>query len=641
MSPFSKEDDTQTTLEHLENRVRILDETLQHRSREVVNRLDALSERMNRRLDALTPNSDPDDALPTAPPRSSRQVAIAYQGMAVRAMQIGDAAEAELAACAAVASNPQNAEMLFTLAWVLHDSGRLDEAEAEYRRTIARAPRHDKAWNNLGNVLELQHRLEEAVQAWSRAADLGHEGAQETCRNHGTPSERAASSPPEATSTTTKTPAPSPADTLESRTRGSDSPRLQETAAATPENRPSGHRASPLRMGTIIALVLGVVGIGAFVTHRGTQSPASSTVVSAPQETAATTSPTPIPTAEPSQKAPTSGGPEAGIETLRPAPSTPSEPPRSLIPPAPDKPMVAEATDPKTVDTTPPSPTIKAIIPDQEPVLSTPTASGSETVQESSHSTASNEEMAPTAAQRSAQPESEQARTTTHSGPDEQTTPFSGQTALFIDPTPADAVVRIMDIRPAYEPGILLDQRVYRVRVEKPGYTPVERPLSVSGKRMQVPITLEPLPGGTLTVETLPLTAKTQILNIVPRYESGMFLAPGRYHVRVEAPGFRTVTTWVTLENRDRTMRIELEELPSHDASLSGGQTHALTINTIPAGGTVRVMNIANPFQNGMQLPPDDYRVELSKPGHQTKKIWVRISDRDRTLNIRLQTEQE
>ncbi|MFI2810100.1 bifunctional serine/threonine-protein kinase/formylglycine-generating enzyme family protein [Microbulbifer zhoushanensis] len=72
----------------------------------------------------------------------------------------------------------------------------------------------------------------------------------------------------------------------------------------------------------------------------------------------------------------------------------------------------------------------------------------------------------------------------------------------------------------------------------------------------------EAAPGGaekfTLNVRTRPANAQVRIMNIAPRYEAGMALAPGRYDVEVSRPGYNTERRWIQISNADRDVSIRL-----------------------------------------------------------------------------------
>ncbi|MBF0424766.1 MAG: tetratricopeptide repeat protein [Magnetococcales bacterium] len=76
-----------------------------------------------------------------------------------------------------MAACPESAEIVFTLASILHETGQWPEAESRYRQALAIAPRHAAAWFSIGNVLHMLNQEAEATAAWQAAADLGHDGA--------------------------------------------------------------------------------------------------------------------------------------------------------------------------------------------------------------------------------------------------------------------------------------------------------------------------------------------------------------------------------------------------------------------------------------------------------------------------------
>jgi Flp pilus assembly protein TadD len=51
-------------------------------------------------------------------------------------------------------------------------AGRVEEAEAGYRRVLAISPDHAEAHNDLGNLLQDQGRLEEALVSYRRTVEI-------------------------------------------------------------------------------------------------------------------------------------------------------------------------------------------------------------------------------------------------------------------------------------------------------------------------------------------------------------------------------------------------------------------------------------------------------------------------------------
>ena len=72
---------------------------------------------------------------------------------------------------------PQNPFLQFAAAWTARRDGDLTAAEAGYRRTLELWPDDDRVLNNLGNVLAMQGRTDEALEAYRRAGALNQANA--------------------------------------------------------------------------------------------------------------------------------------------------------------------------------------------------------------------------------------------------------------------------------------------------------------------------------------------------------------------------------------------------------------------------------------------------------------------------------
>ena len=136
-----------------------------------------------------------------------------------------------------------------------------------------------------------------------------------------------------------------------------------------------------------------------------------------------------------------------------------------------------------------------------------------------------------------------------------------------------------------------------------------------------------------LTVATDPADAQVRILNIEQPYAPGIRLAPGNYHIAISRPGYLPQERLVEMKEADRTLTVKLEASPPPEqASL-----YTLTVDPEPADARVRILNIAQPYQPGIRLPPGDYHIEISKPGYKPQERLVQIENADYRERIKLE----
>lgn len=74
--------------------------------------------------------------------------------------------------------NPDNPFLQFAAAWTARRNGDLPAAEAGYQRTLELWPDDDRVLNNLGNVLAMQGRTDEALEAYRRAGAVNPSNAE-------------------------------------------------------------------------------------------------------------------------------------------------------------------------------------------------------------------------------------------------------------------------------------------------------------------------------------------------------------------------------------------------------------------------------------------------------------------------------
>ena len=64
--------------------------------------------------------------------------------------------------------------------------------------------------------------------------------------------------------------------------------------------------------------------------------------------------------------------------------------------------------------------------------------------------------------------------------------------------------------------------------------------------------------------------------------------------------------------------------------------TYALRVTTSPAQSRVRILNIPEKYEPGIQLPAGRYHIEVSKSGYDIQYQWVELIDKDLTLDFTL-----
>ncbi|MEO5350611.1 MAG: sel1 repeat family protein [Magnetococcus sp. YQC-3] len=231
--------------------------------------------------------------------------------------------------------------------------------------------------------------------------------------------------------------------------------------------------------------------------------------------------------------------------------------------------------------------------------------------------------------------------------------------ALTVQTEPATAQVRVMNIAPRYQPGMLLSPGDYRLEVSHPGFVTRRLQVTMAQKDRQVSVALQregrrlataasaaetkemeacpvakqpvsdrPRQYG-LTVQSDPEDAHIQILNIKAPYQPGISLSPGRYHVAIAKEAFKTRQCWAEIVDQDLDLAVAL-------TPVAPGDLRALTIKPQPADATVRLLNMRTPYRPGMLLESGSYRVEVAKRGYKTEQRVVELGSRDLTVPIHL-----
>ncbi|HMK86875.1 MAG TPA: tetratricopeptide repeat protein, partial [Steroidobacteraceae bacterium] len=105
----------------------------------------------------------------------------AHSNLGTALRRAGRLEEAEACYRRALGQNPRLAEVWSNLGNALRDSGRFDESVAAYRRSLELKPDFAKSHNNLGNALQDLGDLENAVRSYERALAIDPKYADAHC----------------------------------------------------------------------------------------------------------------------------------------------------------------------------------------------------------------------------------------------------------------------------------------------------------------------------------------------------------------------------------------------------------------------------------------------------------------------------
>lgn len=217
--------------------------------------------------------------------------------------------------------------------------------------------------------------------------------------------------------------------------------------------------------------------------------------------------------------------------------------------------------------------------------------------------------------------------------------PEPSQFRLTVRPNPTDSQIRILNIRPMYQPGIELEPGSYNIEVSRTGYETARFTTQIADRDVTVPVTLvkapepEPEPEPSqfrLTVRADPADARVRLLGIRTTYQPGVRLPTGNYTVEVSKSGYETARVTARIVDSDVTVPVTLVRTPEPSQ-------YRLTVRAEPADARVRLVDSPFTYQPGVRLPPGSYVVEVTLSGYEPKRVTVRIADRDVTERVALQ----
>ncbi len=129
---------------------------------------------------------------------------------------------------------------------------------------------------------------------------------------------------------------------------------------------------------------------------------------------------------------------------------------------------------------------------------------------------------------------------------------------------------------------------------------------------------------GRLIVDTKPEKARVRILNIRPVYQREMELKPGNYHIEVSARRYKNQKMWITMDDTDKTICIQLKKMPFFVQDKKAINTLAMNFVFIGPGS----FTMGSPLnETGRKSDEAQHHVTLSKGFYMqttevTQKHW-------------------
>ena len=186
-------------------------------------------------------------------------------------------------------------------------------------------------------------------------------------------------------------------------------------------------------------------------------------------------------------------------------------------------------------------------------------------------------------------------------------------TSLFVDTVPKNATVKLLNSDAPFYQGIELEAGRYHLEVSANGYeTKKMWAKLMAGGDKHIEIRLKAVTAS-LFVDTEPSAAGIRILDVDEPFRQGMPLKLGRFQLEVTADGYEPRQMWVDLEAKgEKRVDVQLKPLMA-----------ALFVSTEPKDANVKILNVDEPFRQGMALKLGRYHVQVSADGYETQKTWL------------------
>jgi|GEM_PF-1078163 len=184
---------------------------------------------------------------------------------------------------------------------------------------------------------------------------------------------------------------------------------------------------------------------------------------------------------------------------------------------------------------------------------------------------------------------------------------------LKVETNPDNAHIQIVNIKPKYRDNIELKEGKYDILIRKKGYREF-REFIYLDKNSTIKVDLKKSKTYKLVVNTIPSSAKVNIMNISPKYRDKITLIEGKYDILVQKKGYKTYRKWIDLD-----------------------KNLVLNVKLNPKMGTLKPTKTADKSEAEIKKPLKPKEKPLVKidenrtikPQKAKSKEWVNISDKN------------
>ncbi|EDN69350.1 Tetratricopeptide TPR_2 [Beggiatoa sp. PS] len=118
-----------------------------------------------------------------------------------------------------------------------------------------------------------------------------------------------------------------------------------------------------------------------------------------------------------------------------------------------------------------------------------------------------------------------------------------------------------------------------------------------------------------LTINVTPYNSRIRVMNIKPKYRSGILLKPGKYDIEVTHPGYESKRRWVEIENADLMIDVILNKLGIEKSPTILPRQTDITLDELGAekSQTKKIFSKGNNISNTDNIALWQYALQLRK----------------------------